>query len=130
MELFDSLTDKFKSLADKVNSETERLTLNSTKNISEIWQSASQSTIETCNSIADTAREAWNCKIPSKEEIATWIEGSYNYITSLSKDFDTDKMWEKISTTASKAGQDLIVMVLTIYYTISESIQHKNEQEQ
>ncbi|MDE6808489.1 MAG: hypothetical protein K2J42_00140 [Muribaculaceae bacterium] len=124
MSLFDDLSRKAKSLAVQVS----QLSDNSSQKVTEICQSVSQSTSELCNSIADSARDIWDNKVPSKEEIAEWVEGSYNYITSLSKDFDADKMWEKVSTAASKAGQELIVMVLTIYYTISESIQKKDEQ--
>ena len=128
MGLFDNLTDKAKSLADQAVKEAGRLSASSSQKVSEIWLSTTQTASETCDSIVDTAVDVWNNKIPSKEEIAVWAEGSYNYITSLSKDFDADKMWEKISETASKSGQDLIVMVLTIYYTISESIKKTNEQ--
>lgn len=128
MGLFDNLIDKAKSISDQALNEVERLTTNSSQKASEIWQSTAQTVSETCGSIVDTAMDVWNNKIPSKEEITVWAEDSYNYIKSLSKDFDTDKMWEKISAAAAKAGQDLIVMVLTIYYTISESIQKNNGQ--
>ena len=128
MGLFDNLIDKAKSISDQALNEVERLTTNSSQKASEIWQSTAQTVSETCGSIVDTAMDVWNNKIPSKEEITVWAEDSYNYIKSLSTDFDTDKMWEKISAAAAKAGQDLIVMVLTIYYTISESIQKNNGQ--
>ena len=128
MGLFDNLIDKAKSISDQALNEVERLTTNSSQKASEIWQSTAQTVSETCGSIVDTAMDVWNNKIPSKEEITVWAEDSYNYIKSLSTDFDTDKMWEKISAAAAKAGQDLIVMVLTIYYTISESIQKNHGQ--
>lgn len=114
MGLFDNLIDKAKSISDQAFNEVERLTTNSPQKASEIWQSTAQTVSETCGSIVDTAMDVWNNKIPSKEEMTVWAEDSYNYIKSLSKDFDSDKMWEKISASAAKAGQDLIVMVLTI----------------
>ena len=128
MGLFDNLYYKTNSIVNQAVKEAERLSVGSSQKISEIWLSTTQTASETCDSIVDTAVDIWNNKIPSKEEITVWAEGSYNYITSLSKDFDSDKMWEKISATASKLGQDFIVMVLTIYYTISESIKNNNEQ--
>ncbi len=40
--------------------------------------------------------------------------------------FNPDEMWEKLKTQAAKAGQDLVVMVLTIYYTIRDRIKGSN----
>lgn len=33
-------------------------------------------------------------------------------------------MWEKISSTAAKVGQEMIIMVLTMYYTIEEALKN------
>lgn len=38
--------------------------------------------------------------------------------------FDPKEMWEKISSTAGKAGQEVIMMVLTMYYTIEGSVKN------
>ena len=36
--------------------------------------------------------------------------------------FDPKEMWEKISSSAGRAGQEVVMMVLTMYYTIESSV--------
>lgn len=58
----------------------------------------------------------------SAKELSAWAESMPGKLKKMSEDFDADAMWDKLSKTAAKAGQELIVMVLTIYYAIESKI--------
>lgn len=58
----------------------------------------------------------------SAKDLCAWAESMPHKLKKMSEDFDADAMWDKLSKTAAKAGQELIVMVLTIYYAIESKI--------
>lgn len=58
----------------------------------------------------------------STEELSAWAASMPDKLKKLADDFDAEALWNKISKTAAKAGQELIVMVLTIYYAVESKI--------
>lgn len=74
---------------------------------------------------SEWASDVWNNKIPSREQLEEWAAGAGDEIKGLADDFDAGKMWDKIASSATKAGQELVVMVLTMYYTIEEKFKNK-----
>ena len=58
----------------------------------------------------------------SVKDLTAWAESMPDNLRKMADDFDANAMWDKLSKTATKAGQDLIVMVLTIYYSIESKI--------
>lgn len=65
----------------------------------------------------------------SAKDWAAWAEIMPDKLKKMADDFDANAMWDKLAKTAAKAGQDLIVMVLTIYYAIESKIPVKNKTE-
>lgn len=58
----------------------------------------------------------------SAKELADWAETMPDKLKEMSKDFDAESLREKLTKTAAKAGQELIVMVMTIYNSIESLI--------
>lgn len=72
--------------------------------------------------ITSGASQMWEGTVASSEKVAQWAKSVPDTIDQYAKNFNADEMWQKISSAASKAGQDVIVMVLTMYYSIEEYI--------
>lgn len=75
-------------------------------------------------SVSKKAMEAWDGTVASAEDVAKWAETVPETIHAYADRFDADEMWEKISSTAAKVGQEMIIMVLTMYYTIEEALKN------
>lgn len=72
--------------------------------------------------ISDSTAKAWSGTVASADELARWAETVPETIHTYADRFDADEMWQKISDTAAKVGQEMIIMVLTMYYTIEDAI--------
>ena len=105
---------KASEAADSIQKSTQELYSSSSKTIEMMYRNGSY-----------WASDFWNNKVPSTDELEKWAADARDKINGMADDFDAQKMWDKIKSSAAKAGQDLVVMVLTIYYTIAESIKGK-----
>lgn len=61
-----------------------------------------------------------------KASIEEWSKNLPEILHSYADKFNPEEMWEKLKTQAAKAGQELVVMVLTMYYTIRDRIKDTN----
>lgn len=66
----------------------------------------------------------------SAKDLSAWAETMPEKLKTMADDFDADALWDKLSKTAAKAGQDLIVMVLTIYYAVESRLPNKKKEQQ
>ena len=132
MGLFDELKDKASKKASDLHKMAGMTSEQIKRKASKLSQEAQSKTSALLAGTSKTIDEAidggkqWigdlsNKKVPSKEELTEWAENSMEKVQSLAKDFDAEKMWDKIKESAAKAGQELVVMVLTMYYTIAEN---------
>lgn len=64
----------------------------------------------------------------SSKNLAAWAESMPDKLRKMAGSFDADAMWDKLAKTAAKAGQDLIVMVLTIFNAIESKIPGRDHQ--
>lgn len=121
MAFFDNLSKKASDFADAARTKTSGLSQDISKAAETTWGNSCRLAAKTWEDTSRWTAETWEQNIPSKEELSEWASGAGDYISSLAKDFDISKMWDKIKDSASKAGQELVVMTLTMYYTITES---------
>ena len=63
-------------------------------------------------------------------DLQQWAETIPGKLHEYASDFNTDDMWKKIEAWGSKCGQDLLIMVLTMYYTIQKFIPKLNEKKE
>lgn len=56
------------------------------------------------------------------QNLRQWAEGMPDKLKDYASGFNTEEMWHKIETWGAKCGQDLLIMVLTMYYTIQKFI--------
>ncbi len=55
-------------------------------------------------------------------DLKEWSKSLTETLTQYSSRFNVDEMWDKLKATASKAGQDIVMMTLTMFYTIRDCI--------
>lgn len=150
MGLFDKISDKAKEVAENAkkvasqviedaSSTAKDLSEKASENFSELSDKASKEFAEFSqkasaerNNLFDKVSEGFSSLSESvstqTKELSTWAEGMPDKLKKMADDFDADAMWDKLSKTAAKAGQELIVMVLTIYYAIESKIPGKEKQ--
>ncbi len=76
--------------------------------------------------IKSKASEIGSAAAAKTVDLSEWMKTIPETLQSYSDRFNAEEMWEKLKTQASKAGQDLVVMVLTMYYTIRDRIKGTN----
>lgn len=109
---------------DDIKQKTSAVASSAVKKAGEAWDSTSAA----CEKIAMTAEDVWNASGKTAQDVAEWAKSAPDTIGRYAKDFDAAKMWDKISAYAAKAGQELILIVLTMYYAIADSFK-KSEKE-
>lgn len=125
MGLFDKFAGKAKEATDKAKEAADSVK-SLRQNAEQVLASAQElydKTSEECkdNMAADFA--ALRNKVGTEaQELSDWAKTMPDKLKIMADDFNVDSMWDKLSKTAAKAGQELIVMVLTIYYAIESKI--------
>lgn len=76
--------------------------------------------------IKNKAAEIGNAAAGKTADLGEWSKTLPETLHSYADRFNPEEMWEKLKTQAAKAGQDLVVMVLTMYYTIRDRIKGTN----
>ena len=76
--------------------------------------------------IKNKAAELGNTATEKTVNLAEWSKTLPETLHSYADKFNPEEMWEKLKTQAAKAGQELVVMVLTMYYTICDRIKGTN----
>ena len=76
--------------------------------------------------IKNKASELGNTAAGKTADLSEWMENIQETLHSYADRFNPEEMWEKLKTQAAKAGQELVVMVLTMYYTIRDRIKDTN----
>ncbi len=76
--------------------------------------------------IKSKAAEIGKAASEKSVNLVEWSKTLPETLHSYADRFNPEEMWEKLKTQAAKAGQDLVVMVLTIYYTIRDRIKGTN----
>lgn len=144
MGLFDKISEKAKEAAENTRKAAEQAIENASKTAKNLTENASvefsdisdkaskefadfsqKASAEGSNifgKVSDGFSSLTETVGTSAKELTTWAEGMPDKLRKMADDFDADAMWDKLSKTAAKAGQDLIVMVLTIYYSIESKI--------
>ena len=111
MDLSEKASAEFAEISDKASKEFVGFSQKASAEGSHLFGKVS----EGFSSLSDTVGT-------SAKELTAWAEGMPDKLRKMADDFDADAMWDKLSKTAAKAGQDLIVMVLTIYYSVESRI--------
>ena len=111
-----------KDLSEKASAEFSEISDKASKEFADFSQKASAEGSNIFGKVSDGFSSLTETVGTSAKELTTWAEGMPDKLRKMADDFDADAMWDKLSKTAAKAGQDLIVMVLTIYYSIESKI--------
>ena len=111
-----------KDLSEKASTEFSEFSNKASKEFADFSQKASAEGNNIFGKVSDGFSSLTETVGTSAKELTTWAEGMPDKLRKMADDFDADAMWDKLSKTAAKAGQDLIVMVLTIYYSIESKI--------
>ena len=111
-----------KNLTDKASAEFSEISGKASKEFADLSQKASAEGSNIFGKVSDGFSSLTENVGTSAKELATWAEGMPDKLMKMADDFDADAMWDKLSKTAAKAGQELVVMVLTIYYSIESKI--------
>lgn len=111
-----------KDLTDKASAGFSEISDKASKEFAEFSQKATTEGSNIFGKVSDGFSSLTDTVGTSAKDLSAWAEGMPNKLRKMADDFDADAMWDKLSKTASKAGQDLIVMVLTIYYSIESKI--------
>lgn len=93
---------------------------------SEIGNATSEKTAVLADKLKSQASDFGNLTSDKAAELAEWSKTLPETLHSYSDRYNPDEMWEKLKTQAAKAGHELVVMVLTMYYTIRDRIQNSN----
>lgn len=112
MGFFDKIADKAKEAAEKAKKAAGQAIENVSADGSNLMNKVSEGFSSLSDSVGTSAKD-----------LSAWAESMPGKLKKMSEDFDVDAMWDKLSKTAAKAGQELIVMVLTIYYALESKIQ-------
>ncbi|MDE5750204.1 MAG: DUF1232 domain-containing protein [Duncaniella sp.] len=59
-------------------------------------------------------------------DMGEWVKTLPETLHGYADRYNPEEMWEKLKTQAAKAGQELVMMVLTMFYTIRDRIQGTN----
>lgn len=126
MGLFDKLKDKASTIAS-----------DAAKSVGEFSEKASSITSELADRArtgyddmmrnASSAMDEWKDK---SQNLKQWSETIPDKLQEYASDFNVDDMWKKIESWGAKCGQDLLIMVLTMYYTIEKSIPNLKKQKE
>ncbi len=76
--------------------------------------------------IKNKANEISNAAVTKTVDLSEWMKTIPETLHSYADRFNPEEMWEKLKTQAAKAGQEIVVMVLTIYYTIRDRIKNRD----
>lgn len=76
--------------------------------------------------IKSKASEIGNATTTKAMDISEWAKNLPELLHGYADRFNPEEMFEKLKSQAVKAGQDLVVMVLTMYYTIRDRIKDTN----
>lgn len=63
----------------------------------------------------------------TKARVDEWAKTVPDTIQDYSSHFNAEDFWEKIKSTASKVGQDLLFMALTMYYTVADFLSKQKD---
>ncbi|MDE7409505.1 MAG: hypothetical protein K2N09_05730 [Muribaculaceae bacterium] len=107
---------------DKISEKAKEAAENAKKAAGEAIENASAEGSNIFGKVSDGFSSFTETVGTSAKELTTWAEGMPDKLRKMADDFDADAMWDKLSKNAAKAGQDLIVMVMTIYYSIESKI--------
>lgn len=113
--------------AEKISVEATKVSQDAIKNVKEISDKASEGISEFSHKAAAEGKNLSDKVGMSASELSTWAQGMPDKLRATADDFDADALWDKITNSAAKAGQELIVMVLTIYYAIESKITGNNK---
>ena len=72
--------------------------------------------------IKDKAAQAAAATSAGAVNLAEWSKTIPQTLQSYADRFDAEEMWEKLKAQASKAGQEIVMMVLTMFYTIRDGV--------
>ncbi len=116
-----------KDLSGKASEGISKFSDKASKEFSEFSQKASEEGSSLFGKVSEGFSSFTDSVGISAKELSAWAESMPEKLKKMADDFDADAMWDKLSKTAAKAGQDLIVMVLTIYYAIESKIPGRRE---
>lgn len=119
---YEGATSTAKELSEKASAGISEFSDKAAKEFSEFSQKASEEGSSLYGKMSDGFSSLTDSVGTSAKELSTWAESMPAKLKKMADDFDADALWDKLSKTAAKAGQDLIVMVLTIYYAIESKI--------
>lgn len=111
-----------KDLSEKASAEFSEISEKASKEFADFSQKVSSDGSNLFDKVSEGFSYLSDSVGTSAKELAAWAESMPAKLKKMSDDFDADAMWDKLSKTAAKAGQELIVMVLTIYYSIESKI--------
>lgn len=111
-----------KDLTEKASAGFSEISDKASKEFAEFSQKATTEGSNIFGKVSDGFSSLTETVGTSAKELSAWAEGMPDKLRKMADDFDADAMWDKLSKTAARAGQDLIVMVLTIYYSIESKI--------
>ena len=111
-----------KDLSEKASTEFSEFSDKASTEFADFSQKASAEGNNIFGKVSDGFSSLTETVGTSAKELTAWAEGMPDKLRKMADDFDAEAMWDKLSKTAAKAGQDLIVMVLTIYYSIESKI--------
>lgn len=122
MGFFDTFVNNVKEVADSAKKTAVQALEDASSKSKELTKEASAAGSDLIGKVSEGFSSLSESVSTSAKDLSTWAEGMPDKLRKMADDFDADAMWDKLSETAVKAGQDLIVMVLTIYYSIESRI--------
>ncbi len=76
--------------------------------------------------IKTKASELGNAAAGKGADLTEWMKSLPETLRGYADRFNPEEMWDKLKAQASKAGQELVVMVLTIFYSIRDRLNGTN----
>lgn len=119
---YEETSSATKELSEKASAGISEFSDKASKEFSHFSKKASEEGSNFYGKISDGFSSLTDSVGTSAKELSVWAESMPAKLKKMADDFDADAMWDKLSKTAAKAGQELIVMVLTIYYAIESKI--------
>lgn len=142
MAMFDTIkkivTDTYTSI-ESISSEKVEATAKKVKMVSKSISDFSTDTMEAASklssdvlySVESFTKESIDGIGVTLDKINIWAETVPSTIHQYAKNFDKEEFWSKISSVVSKFGQDMLFMLLTLYYSVAETINtNKDEQKE
>jgi len=117
--------DKITGKAKKATATAQKAAEQALDNASKTAKNLSKKAADEMSDLSDKASKGFAGFSHKATELQAWAETMPDQLRKMADDFDAEAMWDKLSRTAAKAGQELIVMVLTIYYAIESRITGK-----